>query len=285
MDVFSRYSHIKSLGLYTETDELGLESLEPLEPNSEVDQFPWNTDTQVEQPLEVGRTIECTVSNDGALNSKENSWNDFKTEFSDVLKVSEEKIASGEIHLQQKPTTASNDAKHDFLIEMIKAIHDSREPPSLDEVGSVENLKQGGAVDQSLAGESVPSKPSQSSPTRPRKQLLSLSTLETIHESDLDRLLETVESAIADGSQSFGHDEVFNLTDSDTMSPASPHPKLWGMKDSSSSDSANEDLMKQLQQLSLSQSKGAKVVGYDSGVGESAAENAPETEAKQEPGG
>lgn len=292
MDVFSRYSHIKSLGLYSEGDNLDTESdlLEALEPNPELEHFSWNRSEQVDHPVQQGRTIDSTVSNDSIHGSKENSWNDFKTEFSDILKVSEEKIESGEIHIQQKPATNASDARQDFLIEMIKAIHDSREPPSLeeDENGTTDTVEVGKGQ-QPPAGESgAASKPSQSSPTKPRKQLLSLSTLETIHESDLDRLLESVDSAISDGNtQFFDNDEIFNLTDSDVTSPTSPPPKSWGIKDSSS-DSASEDLMKQLQQLSVSQSRGGgggKGVSYDSGMGESAAENAPESESKREQGG
>ena len=97
------------------------------------------------------------------------------------------------------------------------------------------------------------------SPTRPRRQLLSLSTLETIPESDLDRMLEAVEGGGAPGAnQNASTDsDVFSQTDSDVvLSPSSPQKLAWGLKEGSLSGSSNEELMEQLLQLSLSQSDG-----------------------------
>lgn len=121
---------------------------------------------------------------------------------------------------------------------------------------------------------------------RPKKQLLSLSTLETIHESEIDRLLETVETvenAEADANLRVGVDsDVFSLTDGESASPLSPHSKLqWGMVEGSGR--SNDELMEQLHRLSLDQASGRVGLGDQEGEGESS-EMSTETNVELKPG-
>lgn len=213
------------------------------------------------QKLQAGRTMENrTVEMEDSNVSLEHcsksetafqSWDDFKTDFDDVFREAEEKIASGDAVSLPSPPLApalGADIRNDLIIEMITSLHDSRQK-SADDAGAESVTKQ---IPLPLDG-AVSHVHTQNSPSRPRKQLLSLSNLETIHESDIDRLLESVPNV--PNRPSAGTDsDFYSLTDSDTASPSCVHSrKAWGMQEGSTSDSGSEGLMKQLHQLSLDQ--------------------------------
>lgn len=243
--------------------DLELDSLENLEPEQS-------------QKLRADRTVENRavemVSNVSLEHCSKNetafqSWNDFKTEFDDVFRDSEEKIASGELDAVSLPSSPlvpalGADIRNDLIIEMITSLHNSRQKPA-DEADAESVMKQ---IPSPLDGDVH----TQSPPTRPRKQNLSLSSLETIHESDIDRFLESVDNAPAPGILSCpraGTDsDFYSLTDSDGASPSVNSKKAWGVQEGSTSDSGNKGLMKQLYQLSLNQADGHQGLGEGKGV-------------------
>ena len=271
--VFSRSDHIKSLGLYSEEDGLELETDDvwvDLEPDLEPD-LRGKGQRTVGEGVEVG--VECIISQ----GNHQRSWDDFKAEFDDVFRDSEEKMASGDFHSTMPTlstdalpstttprtttpstttpstttpsTTSTNvlpsttntnapsaDMRHDLIIEMITSLHDARECAT----------KAGGLVESKQ--DNLAHK--QNSPTRPRRQLLSLSTLETIHEAEIDRLLESMENSAPEPVQN-GNDP----SGSEAMS-ALP-PKEWGIQE----ETSNDQLLEQLHQLSLRQANGRKGYG------------------------
>jgi hypothetical protein len=170
------------------------------------------------------------------------SWDDFKTEFDEVFREAEDKVVSGEINAMfppSPPALGSEDTRNDLIIEMITSLHDSR----ADIVPAINHtpLTMDGALSQVHT---------QNSPNRQRRQLLSLTNLETIHEAELDRMLENMDD-VSTPRRSRGCTDsgFYSLTDSDTTSPSSLQPKrVWGLPEDSTSD---EGLMKQLHQLSL----------------------------------
>lgn len=274
--VFSRGDHIKSLGIFSEGDGLDLEldSLMNSEPK-----FPEKGQKSSDRVVHhaVGKNCSIRHGNTATLGNQEaafQSWNDFKTEFDDVFRESEEKIASSQLDPVTSVAAPTPqplgvaDMRHDLIIEMITSLHDSQQC-----AGEVEGktLKQALPSSSPLDSATAPLIHPQSSPTRPPKQLLSLGTLETIHESEIDRLLESVDNTTVSRLQRhprIGTDSDFcSLTDSDTASPSSPHPKgAWGMLEGSTSDSGNDELMKQLFHLSLTQADGHQGLGEGKSV-------------------
>lgn len=255
--IFSRGDHIKSLGLYAAGEEgldFELDSMVNLEPN-------------ILEERTVGKSSDLSLDDCSKSRTAIKSWDDFKTEFDDVFKETEEKVASGQ--LDSLPLTPrSTDVGQDLIIEMITSLHDSRQS-----AGEVER-ESGPKWILPVPPDSASSQTcSQSSPTRPRKPLLSLGTLETIHESEIDRLLESIEKTPdPKHNPRTGTDSDFcSLTDSGTASPSSPHPRLaWGMQEGSTSDSGNDELMKQLFELSLTQADGHQGLGEGNGEGKGA---------------
>lgn len=239
--VFSRGDHIKSLGFYSAEEleegmDLELDSLENSEP------------VQLHgQP--VNSAIETNASSEDCK-KEEQSWDDFKSEFDDVFRESEDKIASDKLDAMTSLSpplvpALSSDMQNDIIIEMITSLHDSRE----------RERKSAGKDDAGAV--TTPSPLTRSSPSRPRKQLLSLSNLETIPESDIDRLLENVEGHPRTGTDS----DFYSLTDSDTASPSLPLKRAWGLLEGPNGSS--EGLMKQLYQLSLTQADGHQGLGEE----------------------
>lgn len=261
--IFSRGDHIKSLGMYAgEEDGLDLEldSMVNLEPNSMVNLEP----NFVEEPGE-----ETMGESSEGCRTATKSWDDFKTEFDDVFKESEKKLASGQLAPLPPAPCSTDMVEHDLIIEMITSLHDSRQSAGEVERESAPELLLDSAASQMH---------SQTSPTRPRKPLLSLSTLETIHESEINRLLESTDKA-PDPRRNprTGTDSDFcSLTDSGTASPPSPYPRVaWGMQEGSTSDSSNDELMKQLFELSLTQAD------RHGGLGEGKVVGAPSQTSRQ----
>ena len=52
------------------------------------------------------------------------SWNEFKSEFADVLRVSEDRIESGQYRECEQGLNEAQ--RHDLFVEMITALHDAR---------------------------------------------------------------------------------------------------------------------------------------------------------------
>ena len=225
------------------------------------------------------------------------SWEDFKVEFDDVFRSCEEKVTYNRLHpaelssgSNQSPAESapgsgsmSSDLSRDLIIEMITSLHDSKDGSSnghMVETGSTKERDEKWAwrpenatpasLDNGVTPRSDPAAPptdagvKSSPPSSSRgRRLLSLTTLETIQEHEIDRLLKSVESPTPLGTDS----GVFSLTDSDGASPSSPHLKgvwhakgAWGMRENGGS---SDDLMKQLHQLSLTQADGHRGFGED----------------------
>lgn len=263
--VFTRSDHIKSLGLFSEEDDLEITELADLEPNFLASRVPEREPAHEKHHnnTESGQSSADTNIPDGiscVQTSKSRSWDDFKREFDEAFQTSEAKVLSGQFSSSDLPNSAdllnsstsmhsaTTDIRHELIIEMITSLHDSRE-------AAAATCKH----DQS--SKIVPP-PAKHSPTRSRKQLLSMSTLETIHESEIDRLLESIESSGSNQHRRSDSD-FFSLTDSDTASPSSPHVIRgeWGLHESSSPDNGNDELMKELLQLSIKQADGHQGLG------------------------
>ena len=161
-----------------------------------------------------------------------------------MFRESEDKIMSGDMDTVFPPSPPlppvhGADIRNDLIIEMITSLHDSRVSGTTTESGISQTPSP---LDGILSQVST-----QGSPSRPRRQRLSLTNLETIHEADLDRLLNDVTPA--DRPRGGTDSDFYSLTDSDTASPSSLHPKkVWGLQEDTTSD---EELMKQLHQLSM----------------------------------
>ncbi len=264
MSIFSRSNHIKSLGLHLEEEEKEEEEEEEERGGKDKTELELKSGALTNEkcgglisdqyrPSSSGVELDVDSSRKGAVvmkppdkDSEESielnkSWNDFQTEFDNSLKISEDKMASGLLQNQQE----TSKEHQDMLMEMIMSLHSSN---------STE--QQSGGNDVIHTGSPVLLlKPSQSSPTRPRRQVLSLNTLETIPESEIDRALEIVESTSYEKLQS-NDSGTFSLTDDDPLSPSSPQTCLkWGMRKDMPSNRDNE-LMEQLVQLSHTQANG-----------------------------
>lgn len=255
MSIFSRSDHIKSLGIYSAQGCLDFDNSLELGSshsiNSSVDLEP-NLSERASSPEKDAEGENRT--NDKDASSK--SWDDFKAEFSSVFQASEEKVASGEVFRATSPVTSpvqsasGSGAQHDLIIEMITSLHDSRER------GLAQNhhhRHQSPEAEETTSAVSLQDLCKSSSPTRPRKRLLSLTTLETIREAEIDRLLETVEDSAAFDRLHRGDGSMADRDD--TTSPSSsPHPRgAWGMQEG---ERGSEELMRQLQRLSLRQANG-----------------------------
>ena len=178
------------------------------------------------------------------------SWDDFKTQFNDTLKIAEEKVTADQFHRQEVISAASSAKIQQDLIEIITSLHSSSDIPPSDVSG--ESMQEGCASG------------SKNSPTKHRRQLLSLSTLETIEESEIDRALEIVENdqsglEIVENDQSGAHGSNIDPTHSNASNPAgntvSPRPEfIWNVKGNPSSCYGDgSELMDQLRQLSETQ--------------------------------
>ncbi len=259
--MFSRSSHIKTLGLCLGNSESGSSiSVHELESNS----IPSiSSSTDILDPN--GSTEEL----DGTLST--HSWEKFKNEFSDKLREAEKAVAEGENGGPVSPPAPAV-TRDNLFIEMITAFHDSKlthEEP--EEVISSSDLEIGisNTTDVSRNGSDYVSK-YQLSPTKPRKSLLSLSTLEAIQESDLDWSLENIDKGAESGLECNGEDSE-SFTESYIGSPFSPYSRTaWEVEKNVGSTSGsggkkNQDsLMEKLQQLSRSQANGT--VGFGDSV-------------------
>ena len=257
MDVFCRSNHMKSLGLFAE----GTESLDSGSNSLADSHEPEDLDLEPGTDHQVSESDLVQVGNDDARPPDESStskkqWDTFEMEFANALEISEEKIMSGQFQNQFD----SSSLKQDLLIEMITALHDSKNHlSSTDEANESENISPFQSDSESKLQNP---RLNTSCQTRPRRQLLSLSTLETIHESEIDRALEIVENA-PDSIQSQVKMNP-NSSEEETVSPSSSRdPRLvWGIKQKSG-DTCNvgEELMEQLRQLSMSQAGGHEGLG------------------------
>lgn len=158
-------------------------------------------------------------------------WNKFKEEFSAMLQTSQEKIA---MDSNEMTDDLSKEAIHEqLLINAISMLHSSEQEgtpvsqPSFNSFNSA-MLRVG-----------------ELSPLRQRKRLLSQGTLETIHESEIDKVLEMADVPNQQGDEN-----------QNPPTEAPPLPKfVWD-----SEDNGDASLMKELEQLSLSQSAESSTV-------------------------
>ncbi len=102
-----------------------------------------------------------------ANSSKEIDWCKFKSEFSESLQASEEKIVSEDGNIPV------HDFKQQLLLNAILSMHSDT-----------------GAHQESLEDATI-SVETPKSPLKLRRRLLSMNSLETIHENELDKLLES----------------------------------------------------------------------------------------------
>ena len=158
----------------------------------------------------------------------ETDWTKFSSDFSESLQVSEQRLASGQFDEQGLPL---NDLKEQLLLDAILAMHDEDEDP--DKLQTVASMDAPTAIGAAHSCEHSASttvdveeiSEGSISPSKTRRSILSLSALETIHESELDRVLETVPD--------LPHLPASNQT-TDVGANDKPPPKLvWGKEDTS----------------------------------------------------
>ena len=272
-NIFSRTDHIKSLGLSLGEADLGLSigaSVHDLELDS--------VSSGSSNILEHSRSNVGWRDGDYGSSST-NSWDAFKAEFTDKLREAEKTVEDEEEDNGEGPSSppAPLMSQDDLFIEMITAFHDSKLDHGEPEALSASDL-QGVAPRNSSLQNSVASVPKlQTSPTKPRKSLLSLSTLEAIQESDLDWSLENVDR-MESGLECCGEDSE-TFTDENFTSPFSPASRIaWEEDGGKPNDGGREgaagadegkrggekdeaSLMKQLQQLSRTQANGSTGFG------------------------
>ena len=150
-------------------------------------------------------------------------WDQFKSEFTESLQESEDRIVSEQHGGGELPIDT---VKQQLLVDAILAMH-------ADTQG---DTHQGGTGVSGLVNVTGSSEGPRS-PSKLRRSLLSMSTLETIHEAELDRLLES-DVQVLSGTHTPGGD------------PPPPAPKLvWEKEDTG-------QLMKDLELLSKTEAKG-----------------------------
>jgi len=272
--IFSRTDHIKSLGLGLGEDELGLNcgaSVHDLELDS--------VSSSSSNVLEHSGSGENLGWRDGSYSSPStSSWDAFKSEFTDKLreaeKAVEEEDEGNDGRLSSPPAPSMN--RDDLFIEMITAFHDSRlgcEDPEGVSSSDLQSFSGGYPQYQLLRSNGTNVPKLQTSPSKPRKSLLSLSTLEAIQESDLDWSLENMDR-LESGLECCGEDSE-TFTDENFTSPFSPASRIaWGEVGGKASDAGGREgaegadegsregkkdetsLMAQLQQLSRTQANG-----------------------------
>lgn len=180
-----------------------------------------DTEVMREDPAKSGALIENT---DFIISLDQNSnWDRFKSEFSESLQESEERLASGNI---KGPI---EDLKQQLLLNAILSMHDD-----------TSNSKHHESTVNSDPVESEMPK----SPSKLRRSLLSINSLETIHESELDRLLESDSLVLMDS----------RAADSVEESLVTPPKLVWEREDTG-------ELMKELEKLSKSEAKETRSIG------------------------
>ncbi len=142
-----------------------------------------------------------SVNNDiiNSVNDDQDDWAKFKSEFSESLQASEETVTSlgnGDLPL--------HDLKQQLLVSAILAMHDNTEAPDVN-TASTEISK---------------------SPSKVRRRLVSLNSLETIHESEIDKLLEG-SNLLPEDKSTAADDVQDNLT-----RPSAPR-LVWEKEDTS----------------------------------------------------
>ena len=192
---------------------------------------------------EMNQTSESTGAREVIAEHVEVDWNKFKEEFSATLQTSQEKLSmeqSNEVHVADD---LSRKAVHEqLLINAIAMMHSTAEQEEqMDPSASSQSF--------SVSGSSVTHKLGELSPLRQRKRLLSQGTLETIHESEIDKVLD-----MADVPYQQDYDTKENRK---PPIEGPPLPKfVWDNEDKS-----EDDLMKELEQLSFSQTRESSSVG------------------------
>jgi len=164
--VFSRSGHINSLGYGLQLTSLNDQPTSTRQPDNKPNHpiIASDISTQHEQ---LTSTQHEQLTNTQQLN-EDKSWEQFKTNFSEGLQESEDQLS-------QDAAPSLADIKQHLLVNAILSMHSDPSPPDNGVVGS-------------------------KSPSKHRKNLLSMNSLETIHESELDRMLESDELLTNGGS-------------------------------------------------------------------------------------
>lgn len=161
--IFSRSAHLRSLGVELVNPAPNTPPPEILNNSTEFEDTVFMKDRDNISPV---LEKEASASKE-ANSSKETDWCKFKSEFSEMLQASEEKIVSDDGNIPV------HDFKQQLLLNAILSMHSDT-----------------GAHQESLEDATISSETPES-PSKLRRRLLSMNSLETIHEYELDKLLES----------------------------------------------------------------------------------------------
>lgn len=216
--VFSRSFHLHSLGLESFASESGNADLQ--------DKHDLVTSPQG-KPCNRKETSKEDSHTQEPNSDSEIDWLKFKSDFTNLLQASETKLASGQIDERGIPL----DLKQQLLVDAIVAVHSEQDMPQAEQgspsTGCLEHNDRGHTRSLECSN----------SPSRMRKGILSLSALETIHETELDRVLEAMPDL------TMCHAPASNQTANEAVTMDKPRPKLvWDKEDT-------DTLMGELEQL------------------------------------
>lgn len=167
----------------------------------------------------------------------ETDWMKFKSDFDESLQASEQRVASGQIN---EPELPLNDLKQQLLFDAILAMHEEKDPAPIQTVASMDNPRTTHSCEYADST-TIEKSEGSFSPSKTRRSILSLGALDTIHESELDRVLETVPDLPITQLPA-------NNQTTDVGADDKPPPKLvWGKEDTGV-------LLTELKQLSKSDS-------------------------------
>lgn len=183
--------------------------------------------------------------------SEEAKWQQFKSEFTDILQSSEHHMEEEEAQ-RSRQEEGARAMRQQLLIDAITAMHsaagrqtESKQNQEHLETQSTENHSDmSGVVHVKPSGTGVLPASTNAQPHRQR-DILSISRLETICESDLDRMLEQVESE-AQSRAARGESPIVQRNRQEGAPPTLPIVHT-------SSESGNALLMKELEELNQKQ--------------------------------
>lgn len=181
--------------------------------------------------------------------SEEAKWQQFKSEFTDILQGSEHHMEEEEAQ-QSRQEEGARAMRQQLLIDAITAMH-SAAGRQTESKQNLEHLETQSAENHSdMSGVAKPSgtgvlPASTNSQPHRQRDILSISRLETICESDLDRMLEQVESE-AQSRAARGESPIVQHNRQEGAPPTVPIVHT-------SSESGNALLMKELEELNQKQ--------------------------------
>ena len=229
--MFSRTEHLKLMGIEDLENEQDLAcanlsfTTASNDPDKSLDGN--NTESNITTVIHGHVTDESLEAEGGTITGE-------KSAFFDVLQMSEQELEED----QNKESQHKESLRQQMVINAITSMHSSVKPTDTDQ--------EEATTDTSVTPVPVATSPTADadiilvSPMQKSKTLLSVIKLETIHESELDKVLESMESE--------------EPVAPERKSEGPPPPKIaWA-----SVPTNNDTLMKQLEQLSHDQSKRQK---------------------------